>query len=50
MECPNCDHKYSDKEIISEAARINGERKSGKKAESSRKNGQLGGRPPKRKD
>lgn len=47
MDCPNCKHKISDAEIISEAAKINGRKKSEAKAKAARENGKKGGRPRK---
>lgn len=48
MDCPDCNHKFTDKEVVSEAAKINGRRTSEKKAETARKNGEKSkGRPPK---
>lgn len=49
MDCPKCKHRLSDAEIISEAAKINGRKKTVAKASAARKNGKKGGRPRKPK-
>lgn len=50
MNCPNCNMKILPAAIVSEAARINGRKKSARKAKTSAINGKKGGRPPKVKN
>jgi hypothetical protein len=47
MKCPICNKNIPDETIVSEAASINGKKKSEKKAKSSAENGKKGGRPRK---
>ena len=47
LECQNCGHALTEAEILSEAARINGRKKSEAKANAARENGNKGGRPRK---
>jgi len=49
MNCPVCKHEHDDAEVVSEAAAINGRKKSTAKAMASRANGKKGGRPRKEK-
>ena len=47
LECQNCGHALTELEILSEAAKINGRKKTEAKATAARENGKKGGRPRK---
>jgi hypothetical protein len=48
-KCPKCDAVLSDEWIVRQAMSIQGSTKSKRRAAASKKNGKLGGRPPKSK-